>query len=307
VELRHLRYFVAVAEELHFGRAAQRLHIVQPALSKQIAGLEAELGVRLFHRTKRSVTITDAGQAFYDEVRSILQRIEQATEIARRTAAGEIGSLAIGFIGPAMWSLLPDTLREHRRRFPGVRFHLEELPSMMQLERLRQGALDAAFVRLPLNEHDGIDLEIVLRERFVVTVPERHPCAAATVVDLSSLADESFVLTPRRIEPGYYDQCIRLCHAHGFTPKIVEEGNGPAAICGMVATGLGVTLSPASILNVPWRGVVYRDLLRPSLDLELAVGTRTEEPSSTLRSFVETLHDVAAGFAVPPPRLATAG
>src|SRR3954447_26908353 len=141
MELRHLRYFVAVAEELHFGRAAQRLHIVQPALSKQIASLEAEMRVQLFERTKRRVAITDAGRAFYDEVRVILQRIDRAVETAQMMAAGQIGSLDIGFIGPAMWSLLPRILEEHRRRLPDVRFRLSELSSVSEITSLREGML----------------------------------------------------------------------------------------------------------------------------------------------------------------------
>ena len=152
MELRHLRYFVAVAEELHFGRAAQRLHIVQPALSKQIASLEAELGIQLFNRTKRRVTITDAGRALYEEVRVILQRIDRAVETAQMTAAGQVGSLDIGFIGPAMWSVLPKLLAEHHKRVPDVRFRLAELSSAAQLASLRDGALDAGFVRLPLRD-----------------------------------------------------------------------------------------------------------------------------------------------------------
>src|SRR4051812_20326900 len=124
MELRHLRYFVAVAEELHFGRAAQRLHIVQPALSKQIASLENELGLQLFHRTKRRVTITDAGHAFYEEVRVILHRVDRAVELAQMTAAGQVGSLDLGFIGPAMWSVLPRLLEEHHKGAPDVRFRL---------------------------------------------------------------------------------------------------------------------------------------------------------------------------------------
>src|SRR3954470_12743795 len=132
MELRHLRYFAAVAEELHFGRAAQRLHIVQPALSKQIASLETEIGVLLFHRTKRRVTITDAGSVLYEEVRVILQRVERAVEAAQMTAAGQVGSLDLGFIGPAMWSVLPKLLTEHHRRLPDVRFRLSELSSVAQ-------------------------------------------------------------------------------------------------------------------------------------------------------------------------------
>jgi DNA-binding transcriptional LysR family regulator len=297
VELRHLRYFVAVAEELHFGRAAQRLHIVQPALSKQIASLEGELGVQLFHRTKRRVTITDAGRALYEEVKVILQRIERAVETAQMTATGQIGSLDLGFIGPAMWSILPRLLAEHHRRLPEVRFRLSELSSVAQIASLRDGTLDAGFVRLPLHDYDDVEFAVVLREPFVVTLPERHPAAGSPAVDLSELAAEPFIFVPRRVEPGFYDRCIALCQSYGFSPKIVEEGTGPTAICGMVATGLGITLSPASILAAPWPGVVFRELDRPGLELELAVATRREEHSAALQALLVTIDEIAAATA----------
>ena len=291
MELRHLRYFVAVAEELHFGRAAQRLHIVQPALSKQIANLENEIGVQLFHRTKRRVTITDAGRAFYEEVRVILLRIDRAVETAQMTATGQTGSLDLGFIGPAMWSVLPTLLAEHHRRLPDVRFRLSELSSVAQIASLRDGTLDAGFVRLPLYDYGDVEFKVVLREPFVVTLPEGHAAAASPLVDLAELAGEPFIFVPRRVEPGFYDRCIALCQSYGFSPSIVEEGTGPTAICGMVATGLGITLSPASILNAPWPGVVFRELAKPGLELELAVATRREQPSSALRGFLETINE----------------
>lgn len=299
MELRHLRYFVAVAEELHFGRAAQRLHIVQPALSKQIASLETELGVQLFHRTKRRVTITSAGQALYDEVRVILQRVERAVETAQLTAAGQIGSLDLGFVGPAMWSILPDLLDEHHRRLPDVRFRLSELSSVAQVAGVRDGTLDAGFVRLPLQGSDDVDFRVVHREPFVVTLPEHHPAAALPSVDLATLADEPFIFVLRRVEPGYHDRCIALCQSYGFSPNIAEEGNGPMAICGMVASGLGITLSPASIVDARWPGVAFCELATPSLELELAIATRREEPSAALGAFLQTIDDMEAARNAP--------
>jgi DNA-binding transcriptional LysR family regulator len=292
VELRHLRYFVAVAEELHFGRAAQRLHIVQPALSKQIMALERDLGVQLFERTKRSVRVTSAGEALYDEARAILQRVERAAYTAQMTAIGEIGGLDIGFIGPAMWSVIPPTLRVHRQRFPGVRFHLHELGSAAQMRRLGDGGLDVGFVRPPVNEARVV-FQTVLQEPFVVGLPEDHPYASAEILDLAELASETFILVPRRESPGFYDRCVALCHTYGFSPRAIEEGNAPAAMYGMVAAGLGVTLAPASVLNVPWHGVVFRPLDRPSL-VELAVAHRDEDPSAALAAFLETLFSVVA-------------
>jgi DNA-binding transcriptional LysR family regulator len=298
MELRHLRYFVALADELHFGRAAQRLHIVQPALSKQIAALERELGVLLFDRTNRTVSITPAGRVFHAEVRTILHRIEKASDAARQTARGELGGLEIGFIEPAMWSILPATLVEHRRRFPQVRFRMWQGSSAEQLQRLLDGSLDVAFVRMPLHE-SSLVFEPVTREQFLVTLPDDHRFASAELVDLAELADEPFVLVPRRAEPGYFDQSIALCRSHGFSPRIVEEGNGPSAICAMVASGLGISLSPQSIRNVPWRGVRFAALAPPPAgaapEAELALARRREEPAPVLIAYLETVADIVAG------------
>ena len=168
VELRHLRYFVAVAEERHFGRAADRLHIVQPALSKQVIALERELGLELLDRT-RGVKLTQAGEVFYAEAKAILERVERATAATKATAKGEAGSLAIGYVGTAPWSVLPAILREHRRLHPDLRFHLDELGTSDQLERIRDGSLDVGFARR-LALDDVLVFEPVWRESYVVAL-----------------------------------------------------------------------------------------------------------------------------------------
>ncbi len=283
-----------MAEELHFGRAAQRLHIVQPALSKQIMALERELGVRLLDRTKRRVAFTTAGEAFYEEARVILHQVARAVDVAQMTAAGQVGNLEVGFIGPAMWTVLPPTLREHRRRFPEVRFHLHELASGTQERQLEEGLLDAGFVR-PSSDTETLGFITVWREQFVVGVPDDHHLASAPVIDLAELANETFILVPRRDSPGFYNQCLAVCHSYGFDPPAVQEGNAPSALYGMVAAGLGVTLAPASALNVPWRGVVFRPLDRKSPEVELAVAYRREAPSQALSAFLDTITPVDEG------------
>jgi DNA-binding transcriptional LysR family regulator len=295
VELRHLRYFVVLAEELHFGRAADRLHIVQPGLSKQIAALESEIGVQLFDRTRRHVALTDAGEVLYREASAILHRVARAVEAAQQTARGEIGGLEIGYTEPAMWAVLPAALTAHRGRYPGVRFRLWQDSSAALALHLLDQSLDVAFVRMPVHEHDLV-FEPVTRERFVVTLPEGHRLASAEAVDLTELADEGFVMTPRSAEPGYFDRAIALCRAHGFAPRIVEEGNGPGSVLGMVAGGLGVALSPESIGTVPWRGVTFRPLVGPhaELELELALAYRRDDATPALRAFTETVAAVTA-------------
>jgi DNA-binding transcriptional LysR family regulator len=296
VELRHLRYFVAVAEELHFGRAARRLGIVQPALSKQIVALERELGVMLFIRTKRDVSITEAGQALYAETREILQRVDHATDTARLTESGAIGSLSIGFIGPAMWNILPSLLREHRSRVPGIHFRLYEMTSGPIIEQVREGILDAGFIR-PFGHDEAVEIKTVWSEPFAIAVPEDHRLAQLEVVDLANAAGETFVLVSRAQSPGLFDQCLALCQSYGFSPLLIQEGNTGGAMFGMVAAGLGVTVVPESARAVPWPGVVFRPLTRTEPQLDLAAVYRRDEQSPALASFLETLDVVLARLA----------
>ncbi len=292
MELRHLRYFVALADELHFGRAAQRLHIVQPALSKQIAALERELGVQLFVRTKRSVAITDAGRVFAPEARSILMRVERAIETTKLTAQGDIGRLEIGCIAPATWSVLPGALRSFSQRYPGVKLRLTELPSASQLDALHSGTIDVGFVRLPLHD-DMLRFDIIHREPFIATVPETHPLAAQKDISVRELAAEPFIAATRSAEPGFYDQCIAVFAEHGVVPRVVEEGNAPSAILGMIAMGLGVTVSPASILSMPRVGVVCRPLRKSSVVLELGVVRHPEPGPPALDAFLQAVGEVS--------------
>jgi DNA-binding transcriptional LysR family regulator len=296
VELRHLRYFVALAEELHFGRAADRLHIVQPGLSKQIAALETEIGVQLFDRARRHVALTPAGEVLYREASTILHRVTRAVEATQQTARGEIGGLDIGYTEPAMWGVLPAALTAYRGRHPGVRFRLWQNSSAALARHLLDESLDVAFVRMPMHERDLV-FQTVTRERFVVTLPEGHRLAATDAVDLAELADDGFIMTPRSSEPGYFDRAIALCRAHGFTPRVVEEGNGPGSVLGMVAGGLGVALSPESIGTVPSRGVTFRPLVGPhaDLELELACAHRRDDSAPALRAFTETVATITLG------------
>jgi DNA-binding transcriptional LysR family regulator len=300
VELRHLRYFVALAEDLHFGRAARRLNIVQPALSKQIVALERELRVSLFIRTKREVRLTEAGQALYAEARDILQRAEHATDTAKLTAAGGVGSLAIGFIGPAMWNILPSLLREHRSRFPGMHFRLYEMTSGPIIQQVRDGILDAGFIR-PFGHDEALEIRTVWSEPFAIAVPEDHPLAREEVVDLATAADETFVLVSRAQSPGLFDQCLALCQSYGFSPPVIEEGNTGGAMFGMVAAGLGVTVVPESAALVPWPGLAFRPLTKREPRLELAVVYRRNNSSTALASFLETVEAVVEELAAAGP------
>lgn len=296
MELRHLRYFVAVAEELHFGRAARRLGIVQPALSKQIVALERELGVKLFIRSKRDVAITEAGEALYSVARDILQRVEHATDSAKLTDSGALGSLAIGFIGPAMWNILPSLMREHRERVPGMHFRLYEMTSGPMIQQVREGILDAGFIR-PFGHDEDLEIKIVLSEPFVIAMVHDHPLTQHDVVDLADAADETFVFVSREGSPGLFDQCLALCQSYGFSPLAIQEGNTGGAMFGMVAAGLGVTLVPESADLVPWPGVAFRPLTKSEVQLALAVVYRRDNQSTALTSFLETVDAVVAELA----------
>jgi len=309
MELRHFRYFVALAEELHFGRAAARLHIVQPALSKQISGLEGELGVRLFERTKRQVRLTEPGEVFLEESRRVLGDVEAAVESVRRAARGEIGRLGIGFIGPATYSILPDMLKAYRERFPGVALDLHEWTTAEQVKRLHEGSIQVGFVRLPVDD-DGLVLETVLGEPVVVVLPGDHPLAGLESVPLEALSKEPFVLIPRRREPGLHDHYVSLCRKAGFSPRVVQEANRINTIVGLVAAGMGVSFAPASVRRLQRPGVAYRPLRDPSPALEMAVARLRRDPPPVLRSFLEVVEEFSSGGALPaagePPRSAPA-
>jgi len=294
MELRHLRYFVAVAEELHVGRAAERLHIVQPALSRQIAALERELDVKLFDRSGGRMVLTVAGVALLEEALVILRRVEKAVAETKSIARGELGSLEIGFVGPAMWSVLPPILREYRQRFPGVRFHVHETPITQQMRQLREGSIDVGFIR-PSSYDETIACETVWREHFIVGLPDNHPQTRCDRVDLADLANEPFVMIRRADAPAFHDRFIELCHSYGFTPSVVEEAASMAALH-LVAAGIGVTILPDSVSSRPWPGLAFRPLTRPGREIELAVAYRRNRDSPTLDAFIDTVRSVVASL-----------
>ncbi|WP_059002118.1 LysR family transcriptional regulator [Leptolyngbya sp. NIES-2104] len=285
MELRHLRYFVAVAEELHFGHAAQRLQIAQPPLSQQIRQLEQELGVELLYRTKRTVRLTEAGQAFLQQARQILVQSEQAIEVAQRASRGEVGRLAIGFVGSATCSLLPDVVRSFRRQFPDVRLLLHEMTTSEQLEALHDDRIQIGFLCPPINDAE-LSVETVLQESFVAVLPEVHPLATQTQLSLASLAEESFILSPRHLGSGFHDQIIRLCQQVGFMPQVTQEAIQMQTILSLVAAELGVALVPASLQTLQRAGVVYKPLEGQTLDVELAMVWRSANSSPVLHQFL---------------------
>jgi len=288
--MRHLRYFVAVAEELHFGRAAERLHMTQQPLSQQIRQLETELGVLLFHRTKRQVQLTEPGKAFLGEARQILQKADQAVEMVRQVAQGESGRLKVGFSGFATYSILPKVLRVFREFFPRVELELEEMTTSVQVQALQDQQIHLGMMIPPVPDAT-LNLELILREPFVVILPETHSLATQLELTLLDLANESFILVSRHLEPGYYDQCISLFQKAGFSPKVIQKASQKQTILGLVSAGMGVSLAPASIRNIQRTGVVYTTLNAPMSEVDLAAVWRQDEQSPILQKFLKVIRE----------------
>jgi DNA-binding transcriptional LysR family regulator len=285
VELRQLRYFVAVAEELHFGRAAERVGIAQPPLSQQIQGLERELGVQLFERTKRRVQLTPAGAVMLEEARHTLQQAARTVELAQRAGRGEAGHLGIGFVGSATYRVLPDVLRAFRERYPGVRLTLLELSSARQVVALHERGIDVGFVRPPLPDRDLI-IETVERDPLMAVLPVTHVLAARPALPLAALADESFVLFPPALGPGLHAHILGACERAGFTPRVTQEAIEQPTIVSLVSAGIGVSLLPASIERIPWPGVACRPLTDDLPPVELALARRHDDQAPVLAAFL---------------------
>ena len=287
MELRHLRYFVTVAEELHFGRAAQKLHISQPPLSMQIRALENELGVTLLNRTQRHVSLTQAGAALLAEARHILARVEQAVLTTKRAGRGEIGELAIGFISVADYNVLPLVLREFRRRFPQVNLTLRESTTDAQIRDLLAGRIDVGFVLPPINE-SSLESLPVLREPLIAALPEKHPLARKPgKLALEKLKDAPFILFPRPNAPGLYDNVVSCCKAAGFSPRVEQEAIQMQTIVSLVSAELGVALIPASLINLRRTGVTYKALKGGSPLSEIHLVWRRGDDLPALQVFVD--------------------
>jgi DNA-binding transcriptional LysR family regulator len=292
MELRHLRYFVTVAEELHFGRAARRLHLSQPPLSMQIKSLEQELGTPLLLRTQRRVALTAAGEAFLKEAREILARVGTATEAARRAARGETGELAVAFVSIADYSVLPLALRAFRQRSPGIRLTLREATTDVQLRELIDERTDVGFMLSPVTD-ERLQVLPLLRERLVAALPERHPAATGTGrISLKRLADSPFILIPRHVAPRLHNNIIGYCAAAGFNPRVEQEAVQMQTIVSLVSAGLGVALIPESLRHLGRTGVVYRTLREPSPLTEIVLAWRARDARPALQRFVDAVLSV---------------
>jgi len=292
MELRHLRYFVTVAEELHFGRAAQRLHLSQPPLSMQIKALEQELGTLLLERTQRRVALTPAGEVFLKEAREILARVEQAAANAQRAARGEVGELIIGFVSIADYNLLPQTLSTFRTANPGIRLVLREATSDVQLQQLADERMDVGFIVPPVAD-ERLAVLPLLREPLVAALPAQHPLARGRgALALARLRDMPFILFPRHMAQGLYDDIVSFCRQAGFSPRVEQEAVQMQTIVSLVSSGLGVALIPASLRHLARTGVVYRSLRETGPSTEIALAWRMRDTRPALQRFLEAVRSV---------------
>ncbi|HFF2158487.1 TPA: LysR substrate-binding domain-containing protein [Pseudomonas aeruginosa] len=298
MELRHLRYFIAVAEELHFGRAAERLGISQPPLSQQIQALEEEIGARLFERTNRRVELTDAGRLFLDESRQVLAQVDKAVLLARRAHLGELGELKIGFTSSAPFtSTIPSSIHAFRKAYPDVHLDLQEMSSRQVLKALLEESLQVGVIR-PLALPDAVHWVELFREPLVAVLRADHPLAAGSEdgLAIAALAEESFVFFPRSYGTGLYDQVIALTRQAGFSPRIAQEASEAMTIIGLVSAGLGVSILPASFRRTRVDGVVYRTLSDPEATTAVWLVRRQNEGSPLALSFIDLVTREAASL-----------
>ena len=307
MELRHLRYFVAVAEEGHITRAAERLGMQQPPLSQQIKGLERELGVQLLRRLPRGVEPTDSGRAFLTEARLILAQIDHAVASTRRTARGELGRIAIGFTSSAPFHpFVPRVIRAFREASPLVSLALDEDGTTQLIQNLREDRVDVVFIRTPVADPAGLVVEPLLEEKMVVALPDQHGLARRengdeTGLDLKQLAGETFIVYRRHSGPGLYDAIFAACHAAGFSPLVGQEAPRIVSTLNLVAAGLGLSLVPASLRRMHMDGVTYRAIVgREQPVAPLLLASRRGEASPVVRRFLSLAKATATLFRSEP-------
>lgn len=300
MELRHLRYFVAVAEELHVTRAAAKLGIAQPPLTQQIKLLEKELGVALLQRSGRGVALTNAGLIFLAEARLILNQVTTAARKARDANLGVVGRLNVGFTESASFHpLVAEALRTFQLAYPDVELSLREAPSTDLVFALAAAELDLAFVRPPYPTHPTVTSQHLPDETMVAALPATHAWAGRKSLELGELAGERFILYPRAIRPGLSDEIVEACRARGFEPKIVQEAPQLSSTINLVAAGMGISIVPDGMRHVRPRDVHFVEVTGLRVRARLALSGRTQDDSpltANFRQTAQTLGKVESGF-----------
>jgi DNA-binding transcriptional LysR family regulator len=303
MELRHLRYVVTLAETLHFGRAAERLHLSQPPLSHQIRQLEEELRIKLFHRTKRQVQLTEAGRMFVQEARVILAQAGHAANLASRVHQGEVGQLTIGVSGPADAPIFVQILRRFAQKHPRVRIVLRNLSSLDQTQAISEGRLHVGFVAQPIDDA-GLATETVMRRPIMIALPRDHPLAERESVPLHAISCEPHIMFARSNGPRFFDAVLAACREAGFSMNIAHEVDNLYTACALVAAGLGVCLVPAGVQDShATAGMVVRPLnpALPHIETHIAVAYKPQATSEIVPLFVEVVREVVAKQARPKP------
>lgn len=287
MELRHVRYFLAVAEEQNFTRAAKKVGIGQPPLSQQIRALEDELGVPLFHRLSHGAELTSAGHAFLPEARAMMRQAERAKKIAGLGAKGQVGQLRVGFTSSAVFRpIVPQIIRDFHKKHPEVELSLTESGTSDLLKLLAEEQLDTAFIRPGAQNPEGFDVHRFKDESSVVALPLAHPLAKGRTVRLSALSHEPFVIFPRKAGPSLFDEIIKSCRNCGFDPFIVHEAPQISSAPHLVSAGLGVSILPFSVATqIRVKGVVYLSIVGESPAFGLALAIRVGEKSAVVRNF----------------------
>ncbi|MFF3780938.1 LysR family transcriptional regulator [Streptomyces sp. NPDC001933] len=307
MELRHLSAFVAVAEELHFGRAAKRLQMAQPPLSQQIRQLEKELGVQLFERNTRSVRLTSAGESFLQPVRTVLDDLDTAVRAAKAAGRGEYGRVTIGFAGASSHETLPHLTRAVRAAHPALELVMRgQTYANVALDRVADGSLDLGFVRLPVTR-PGVAYRVIDEEELVCALPFDHPLARLESVPIGVLAEEPFVSFPANTGSTVRDAMVGACEAAGFNPRVVQEAPDSYTILALVAAGVGVTLTVTSVQHIQQNGLVYRPLSGPSIRLQAALAWRADNPSAALRAVLAVAEEALPTPAGPAGNRTPAG
>jgi DNA-binding transcriptional LysR family regulator len=289
MELRHLRYFVAVGEDQHYGRASRRLGVAQPALSRQIQDLEMEIGFKLFDRMPRGVKLSAAGELFLKDARRILQDVGDATTRAARLARGQSGTLRVGFAENVSWQgVVPESFRRFREHQPGADLQLQPAASLEQLEAIRSGRLDAGFVNFMPKADADLDQLAVGRQQVELALPKRHPLTRLKKLRLRDLTDAPFIWFPRRASPAFYDRLMHECYRGGLkSPRIIQEGLNEATILSLVSTGLGVGWVLGS---ARWRcpqTVAVLPVVDLNMPVSLALAWRRDNTSPLLARFID--------------------
>lgn len=292
LDLRLLRSFIVVAEELHFGKAAERLGVAQPPLSQQIRRLEDKVGCPLFLRRTRKVSLTEAGRSLLGTSYRIFEQLGIGLDATRRAGRGETGKLRVAFPASVTLTIIPKIIRQYRNKFPDAHLELLEMPTTPQLEALHAGTIDIGFLRDPARD-EKLTLETVFEEQFVAVLPRAHRLAARKRPELKHLAKEDFIFFPRAAGSGFHDRAISYCRSAGFEPRIVERASEWQTIAALVEAGLGVSIAPACIMHVHLEDVVYRHFASADLRTSVVMGRRSDSEEPLTRRFFEVAHQVA--------------